>query len=424
MEVKAGYKQTEIGIIPSDWGIVTLRSLVHPERKITYGIVVPGPEVQNGIPIIRAQDYSKGWVDLDDLYRVSPEIDKAYKRSKVIAGDVLFTIVGSVGNLAKVPSEFNGSNITQQTARLSFHNKQANAEYYLNVLQSDFGKREITNYTKSGVQPSLNLSDVEKFLLPYPPLAEQEAIAEALSDADAYIEALEQLVAKKRQVKQGAMQELLMGKRRLPGFVSEWKEISLGELGKIHRGVSYNPNRDLYPFDTNSTVRLLRSNNIQEAIVVFSDMQYVDASRVSSGQIMQNDDILICMANGSKSLVGKAGRFHHDDGYKYTFGAFMGCFRPSNQVDPDFAFYLYLTGQYRTHISILLAGSSINNLTPTNVEAFTIQIPTDMKEQTAIAEILSDMDAEIDALEGKVSKARQVKQGMMSELLTGSVRLV
>lgn len=87
----------------------------------------------------------------------------------------MLTIVGSVGNLAKVPSEFDGSNITQQTARLSFYDKRANADYYLNVLHSDFGKRETTNYTKSGVQPSLKLSDVEKFLLPYPSLDEQRS---------------------------------------------------------------------------------------------------------------------------------------------------------------------------------------------------------------------------------------------------------
>ena len=103
-EVPAGYKQTEVGVIPERWGVETLKNLTGPERKITYGIVVPGPYVSDGIPLIRAQDYSRGWVDLNDLYRVGLVIDKAYRRSKVISGDILLTIVGSVGNLAKVPA--------------------------------------------------------------------------------------------------------------------------------------------------------------------------------------------------------------------------------------------------------------------------------------------------------------------------------
>ena len=116
-----GDRQTEIGVIPEDWRVTQLKELIDQNRKITYGIVVPGSNISNGIPMIRAQDYSRGWVDINELYRVATEIDNAYKRSKVIAGDILLTIVGSVGNLAKVPFIFSGSNLTQQTARLAFN---------------------------------------------------------------------------------------------------------------------------------------------------------------------------------------------------------------------------------------------------------------------------------------------------------------
>jgi type I restriction enzyme S subunit len=209
------FKQTEIGLIPEDWEVSHLKDLVDPNRKITYGIVVPGLNIPNGIPMIRAQDYSKGWVDLEMLYRVSSRIDKAYKRSRIITNDLLLTIVGSVGNLAKVPFAFNGSNITQQTARLSFNKKVVDTDFYFNILQSKFGQKEIFNYTKSGVQPSLNLSDVDKFLVPYPPLSEQQAIAKVLSDMDSEISALEQRRDKTKALKQAMMQELLTGKTRL-----------------------------------------------------------------------------------------------------------------------------------------------------------------------------------------------------------------
>jgi len=221
------------------------------------------------------------------------------------------------------------------------------------------------------------------------------------------------------------MQALLTGKRRLPGFVGEWAEVPLGDLGRCYRGVSYNPNTDLSPIDTSSTVRLLRSNNVQDSVIVLQDLQYVSADRVSEAQRLHHNDVVICMANGSRGLVGKAAKFRADDGYEYTFGAFMGCYRPNTErVDPDLAYYQFQTQRYRNHISILLAGSSINNLTPDNLESFVTQMPTERDEQSAIAAVLCDMDAAIDALEAKLAKARLVKQGMMQELLTGRVRLV
>jgi type I restriction enzyme, S subunit len=425
MEIKAGYKQTEVGIIPDDWKVTTIGNVADTSSGTTPSRSMMERYYNNGtIAWVKTLDLNNSEISSTEENVTQTAINETSLKIYPV-GTVLvamyggFNQIGRTGLLCSIPATIN-----QALTAIKPNVKVLFSQYLLRVLNYRVHYWK-TVASSSRKDPNITGKDVRDFPLVLPQVEEQEAIAEALSDADALIEALEQLIAKKRQVKQGSMQELLTERRRLPGFSGEWKETSLGELGKIHRGVSYNPSRDLYPFDTNSTVRLLRSNNIQEAIVVFSDMQYVDASRVSANQIMRQDDVLICMANGSKNLVGKAGRFQNEDGYEYTFGAFMGCFRPDTQaVNPDFAFCLFLTEQYRIHISILLAGSSINNLTPTNVEAFVIRIPTDVKEQTAIAEILSDMDAEIAALEEKLSKARQVKQGMMQELLTGRVRLV
>ena len=278
---------------------------------------------------------------------------------------------------------------------------------------------------KSGV-PGVNRNDLHQLTVEVPPTkTEQVAIAEVLSDLDSLIGALDKLIDKKRDLKQAVMQELLTGKKRLSGFRESWKEVMLGELGKCYRGVSYNPGLDLSTFDKGSTVRLLRSNNVQAAKIVFTDMQYVDSRRVSLDQRLRTKDVLICMANGNRDLVGKAAPFSECDGFEYTFGAFMGCFRPNHQrVDCNFVFYLFQTANYRLHIAILLAGSSINNLTPTSVESLVIQIPTEKAEQTAIATVLSSMEAEIASLEQKCDKTRALKQGMMQELLTGKTRLV
>jgi type I restriction enzyme, S subunit len=254
---------------------------------------------------------------------------------------------------------------------------------------------------------------------------EQEAIANALSDADAYIESLEKLIAKKRLIKKGVMQELLTGKRRLTGFKDKWIATSLGKRGVCIRGVSYNPNHDLAGSDSENTVRLLRSNNIQQARIENNDVQFVKSYRVSQDQFLVANDIVICMANGSKALVGKSGKFNTNDGCKYTFGSFMACFRPDNmKINPAYAFFLFQTEAFRSHIDVLLAGSSINNLTPASIESFQILIPSDRAEQQAISLHLQDIETEIELMNIKVSKARLIKQGMMQELLTGRIRLV
>jgi type I restriction enzyme S subunit len=254
---------------------------------------------------------------------------------------------------------------------------------------------------------------------------EQIAISEVLSDADALIDSLEQLLAKRRQIKQGAMQELLTGKRRLPGFSESWRSGSLGDMGSCLRGVSYDPDHDLSEGDAETTIRLLRSNNVQGSLVQFTDMQFVDEERVAPAQVLRLGDVLICMANGSRDLVGKAARICSADGHRYTFGAFMGCFRPDPMAaDTLFAFYLFQTWAYRSQIGVLLAGSSINNLSPGAIEGLRVRVPVERTEQTAIATLLSDLDTELEALEARLTKARRLKQGMMQALLTGRIRLV
>ena len=294
--------------------------------------------------------------------------------------------------------------------------------YYCMVLQ--FGSHALKNTVKATVD-SLRLPTFKNFsFLISKDVSEQRAIAKALSDVDGLLNALDALIAKKQAMKQATMQQLLTGKTRLPGFSRAWETKRLGEMGNCLRGVSYDPTTDLSSYDKDSTVRLLRANNIQEAVVILTDVQHVEARKVSEFQIMQPDDILICMANGSKELVGKAGLFRVRDGHTYTFGAFMGCFRVEPIIaEPSFVFYLFQTRGFRNFISLILAGSSINNLKSSDIESAEFKVP-DRNEQTAVVSVLSDMDSEIVALEQRRDKTRAIKQGMMQQLLTGRVRLV
>ena len=206
----------------------------------------------------------------------------------------------------------------------------------------------------------------------------------------------------------------------IPG---EWEVKRLGGVGKCLRGVSYKGDSDLSTRDTPHTKRLLRSNNVQNAIVVTDEVQFVNVARVSSHQILQHDDILVCMANGSKALVGKAGIFTLSDGHEYTFGAFMGCFRTNSaEANPAYVFYLFLTARYRDYINNLLAGSSINNLRPSSIESREFSTPP-LPEQRALATAVSDVDGLLGGLDRLIAKKRDLKQAAMQQLLTGQTRL-
>ena len=273
-------------------------------------------------------------------------------------------------------------------------------------------------------QTGVDLTNLKAFELSIPVLTdEQAAIAKALSDVDSLTSSLQKLIEKKKAIKQGTMQELLTGKKCLPGFSGEWNEGCIGDYCRCIRGVSYNGGTDLFPDENSYSFRLLRANNIQNGNFVPNDVQFVKKSCVSEEQVLHTNDILVCMANGSKPLVGKNCFLNVRNGV-YTFGAFMGCIRArTSSTCMKYIFQIMNSTTYWENISLLLSGSSINNLRPNDILDMTYKFPTAI-EQQAIAQVLSDMDSEIEQLEKKLSKYQLIKQGMMQELLTGRIRLV
>jgi type I restriction enzyme S subunit len=362
---------------------------------------------------------------LNDVAFIDEQTHETFNSTEIVPGDVFLNITGaSIGRSAIADDRVIGGNVNQHVCILRPIPKQLDSKYLNYFLLSTKGKSQIDSFQAGGNRQGLNFNQVGSFKLPVPPVPEQRAIATALSDVDALISSLDRLIAKKRDIKQAAMQQLLTGKTRLPGFSGQWQEKKLCEAGVCLRGVSYRGDEDLSTSDKQSTKRLLRSNNVQSSRVIKRDMQFVDARRVSEMQILRDLDILICMANGSKGLVGKAGLFRQSDQFDYTFGAFMGCFRTdSNHALPEYVFNLLQSDIYKKYINILLAGSSINNLTPTSIQSMVFAMP-ELEEQSVIAVVLYDMDSEIAAIEQRRNKTKLIKQGMMQELLTGRIRLV
>ena len=423
--MKPGYKQTEVGVIPEDWDAKPLGAALSKGR---LGGNYANQDAETELPLMKMGNLARGTFDLSKVQFITPGVTPE-STHQLVCCDVLFNTRNTLDLVGKVaiwrnelPVAYYNSNLM----RLEFDPEQVCSNEYANYSLNAEGAVSRLRALATGTTSvaAIYTRDLMKLLVLVPPPPEQRAIAEALSDVDALLSALDRLIAKKRDLKQAAMQQLITGKTRLPGFREEWKVKRLGDMGACLRGVSYRGDSDLSTYDTPETKRLLRSNNVQNATVVTTEIQFVNSLRVSANQMLRENDILICMANGSKALVGKAGLFSVDDGYDYTFGAFMGCFRTdSSEAKPSFVFYLFSTGRYRDYINNLLAGSSINNLSPGSIQSLEFSMPP-LSEQTAIAEVLTDMNAEMVALDQRREKTRALKQAMMQELLTGRTRLV
>lgn len=380
----------------------------------------------HGRPFVRSQNIGWGMLLLDELAYIDDETHATFPATELHNGDVLLNITGaSIGRAALADRRLAGGNVNQHVCVIRVDPKSTDPRLLASLLLSTIGQSQIDSYQAGGNRQGLNFSQVRSIGFDLPEsIGEQRAIAAALTDADGLIESLERLIDKKRQIKLGAMQELLTGRRRLPRFEGEWQASTLGSLGRCIRGVSFDPDTHLHSTASTATVSLLRAQNVQNGDLNLNDVLHVSDCRVSELQRLQSGDVVVCMANGSKALVGKAAVYEGPAETPLTVGAFMAIFRP----DPDAAStrlvpYLLHSHAFRAHIDILLAGSSINNLTPDSVESCSVPIPVDRNEQQAIAAVLSDMNAEITALESRLTKARKIKQGMMQQLLTGKIRL-
>ena len=203
--------------------------------------------------------------------------------------------------------------------------------------------------------------------------------------------------------------------------MTAWEETTFSDLGQCIRGVSYKPHNLREASGTN-TVTLLRSNNIRDGRLNFHDVQYVEAHMVRPEQHLKHSDIAVCMSNGNRALVGKAGQFDEASiTTAYTVGAFCSIFRPTADYESDFVRYQFSSPLYQQQLDSLLAGSAINNLKGSDVSALKALVPTCRHEQSKIAEVLSTVDLAIEDTEALIAKQQRIKTGLMQDLLTRGI---
>ena len=420
MDVRSGHKQTEAGLIPADWSAATLDSMafVTSGKRLPLGTKLTERETPH--PYIRVTDMRPGTVSLADLRHVPAEVFPFIKNYRIFEKDIFISVAGTLGIVGKVPPELDGANLTENADRIT--NITCSRDYLLHVLASPHIQNTIEELRTVGAQPKLALARIRKFQIPLPPTkAEQEAIAEALSDADVLIESLEQLVAKKRRIKQGAMQELLTVKRRLPGFSGEWVHQRLGDSATLKARIGWQGLTTAEYLDSGAFY-LVTGTEFEVGRVDWASCHYVEESRYKQDANIQlrEDDVLVT----KDGTIGKVALVQQLP-MPATLNSGVFVVRPRGEAFfPTFFFYVLCSEVFVDFLNQLSAGSTINHLYQKDFVGFKYSLPPTMAEQAAIASILDEAEAEISALDAKLAKAHQIKQGMMQNLLTGKVRLI
>lgn len=410
MEVKPGYKQTEVGVIPEDWKVCIIGNIAdiidpQPDHRTP-------PEISGGEPYIGISDFTgDNFVDWNNCRKIIPKaVDKQQASFHICLGDIVFGKIGTIGSPKFLP-------ITPFRYALSANIiliKPKIAPYFVMAwLRSNLVRKNINQELHSTSQAAFGINKMRSLLIPLPRPAEQRAIAEALSDADALIESLEQLIAKKRHVKQGAMQELLTGKTRLPGFSGEWEMKRLGDLADIDPEQLASDTRPDYEF------KYISLEDVDCGSLRGYSPQVFSSAPSRARRRLRYGDVLISTVRPNL----KSHLWFQESSADWICSTGFAVVRCQDKLSqPGYIFAHLFADSIVKQIETLLTGSNYPAINSRDVRQLEILIPS-LKEQTAIAAILSDMDAEIAALEAKLGKARQIKQGMMQELLTGRIRL-
>jgi type I restriction enzyme S subunit len=379
MELRKGYKLTEVGVIPDDWETDKIKTLT----TITTGSKNTQDKIDNG-------EYS--------FFVRSQIVERINSFS--FDGEAVLTAGDGVGT-GKVFHYINGKfDFHQRVYKISNFNDKLNGYFFFLYFSNNFYNRIMQMTAKSSVD-SVRMEMIADMQIPLPPTkAEQTAIANALSDADALIQSLEKLIAKKNLIKQGAMQELLKPKE-------SWRVKKFGEVFNFKQGVQCPVERQFYTYQAGLR-RFIRIIDLTQK----DEIPRFILDPGSSHHVLKDD--LFMVRYGTPGLLGY--------GFEGVIANNLFRLIPKKKINTYF-FYFLLSFKHND-IMQMSSSTTMAALNFTSLRELELCFPRDLKTQTRIAQILSDMDAEMACLESKLEKYKQIKQGMMQNLLTGRIRLI
>lgn len=420
--VKPGYKQTEIGVIPEDWETSSLSAAF---QKLEAGVSVNSDNsLSSEYHILKTSAVHDGVVDTAETKPVIPQ-DYLRLKCPLVKGSIIISRMNTpalVGECGFTKDAKAGTYLPDRLWQIQNFNKSSFDFVWLNYLLNTKQYRDAVRATATGTSNSMKNISKERMLgieIPRPPINEQENIAAALSEVDELINLVEKQIDKKKAIKQGAMQELLTGKRRLPGFSGEWETRTLHEISNEMVDGPFGSNLKTEHYTTERQVRIIQLSNIGEAGWNNANVKYTTFSHAAELQrcIVQPGSILIAkMMPAGRAIICP------DNEKSYILGSDVVKVVPNSSVDSRYLVYATKSRFYLDQIADDTQGSTRARTSVSKLRKTAILFP-EKDEQIAIADILSEMDMEIAALEGKIAKYRQIKQGMMQQLLTGKIRL-
>jgi type I restriction enzyme S subunit len=401
MGLTPGYKQTDMGVIPEQW---VVEPIIDCCDYADYRGKTP-PKSQSGTFLVTAKNVRKGFIDYEESQEFVPTelYEQIMRRGKPRIGDILITTEAPLGNVAQVDRE--DVALAQRIIKYRPKSSSLSADYLKHYLLSDRFQRILVDHSSGSTAKGIKGRVLHQLPLIIPPLPEQCAIAGTLGDVDALIGALNQLITKKGDLKQAAMQQLLTGQKRLPGFQGEWKLKPLETICSLINGRAYN----LSEWKTSGTP-VIRLQNLTGG-----EGYYYSNLLLPARQYCDYGDLLYMWSATFGPHIWKGGKaiFHYH------------IWKVEPRIEDADKGFLYQKLHEITQGLKQRAtnGGTMLHLTKASMEKLPVMIPPTKGEQIAIAEVLSDMDAEIEALEQRLAKTHAIKQGMMQELLTGRTRL-
>jgi type I restriction enzyme, S subunit len=393
--------RSEIGSFPSNWPI---RRLDQIAGGVSVGLVI-NPSTyfseQGTIPMLLGSQVTPNKIDHESARRITPQGNEKIPASMLRAGDLVTVRVGDPGTTAVVTDDLDGCNCASMM--IIRRNPAFNSTWLSHLLNSPIGRGQVANVQYGTAQKQFNIGDAVGFLFPVPPKTEQDALATALTDADALIDSLEQLLTKKRQIKQGAMQELLTGKRRLPGHTGEWSERALADVAICLDNLRH-------PL-----------NEAQRATMQ-GDFPYCGANGVLDhiNRFCIDDTVILIAEDGGYFDEYLTRPIAYQMSGKFWVNNHAHVLKAKEGFDQEFLFYSLV---HKNILSFLASGTRAK-LNRSELNKIMVRAPERLEEQSVIAAALSHMDAEITTLEARLAKARALKQAMAQALLTGRIRLV
>jgi type I restriction enzyme S subunit len=412
-----GYKLTEVGVIPCDWEVKRLGEV---SVKIQDGTHFSPKSKQGNYRYITSKNIRNGYLDLQECEWIShEEHKKIYARCNVKFGDILLTKDGVNTGNAAFNNLYEQFSLLSSVALIRTDENYLTPIFLLQYILSSIGHHQLIEMMTGLAITRLTLSKIKLFKIPLPPLPEQKRIAKALSNIDELITALDKLITKKRYLKQGAMQQLLTGKTRLPGFTGAWEVRRLGEVGSFKNGINKGKEDFGFGYPFVNLLDVFGKQKLEKAI----SLGLINSSKNERNEYnLLLGDILFVRSSVKPEGVGLIAVLV-DDFTNTVYSGFLIRFRDHGDLDINYKIHCFYDRNFRNSLIDSSTVSANTNINQQALKNLLIPLPP-LPEQKAIAQILTKMDEEIEALEKKRDKYKKIKQGMMSVLLTGRIRLM